>query len=126
MCPLYVAGVWDAAPLEAELLVQTDRLGGGKDAVLVIDDTSMPKKGDRSVGVAAQYASTLGTFISTSMSNIDQTFCETARTLATSSPAYDTYPVTESSERSRFNPWRSVYGALHSRTKSCPLPQGLG
>ena len=79
MCPLYVAGVWDAAPLEAELLVQTDRLGGGKDAVLVIDDTSMPKKGGRSVGVAAQYASTLGTFISTSMSNIDQTFCETAR-----------------------------------------------
>ena len=39
-------GVWDAAPLEAELLVQADRLVGGKDAVLVIDDTSMPKKGD--------------------------------------------------------------------------------
>ena len=52
-------GVWDAAPLEAELLVQADRLVGGKDAVLVIDDTSMPKKGDRSVGVAPQYASTL-------------------------------------------------------------------
>jgi SRSO17 transposase len=45
-------GVWDAAPLEAELLVQADRLVGGKDAVLVIDDTAMPKKGDRSVGVA--------------------------------------------------------------------------
>ena len=29
-------GVWDAAPLEAELLVQADRLVGGKDAVLVI------------------------------------------------------------------------------------------
>ena len=53
-------GVWDAAPLEAELLVQADRLVGGKGAVLVIDDTSMPKKGDRSVGVAPQYASTLG------------------------------------------------------------------
>ena len=52
--------VWDAAPLEAELLVQANRLVGGKDAVLVIDDTSMPKKGDRSVGVAPQYASTLG------------------------------------------------------------------
>ena len=26
-------GVWDAAPLEAELLVQADRLVGGKDAV---------------------------------------------------------------------------------------------
>src|SRR6202035_4511327 len=53
-------GVWDAAPLEAELLVQADRLVGGKDAVLVIDDTALPKKGNRSVGVAAQYASALG------------------------------------------------------------------
>ena len=53
-------GVWDAAPLESELLVQADRLVGGKDAVLVIDDTAMPKKGDRSVGVAPQYASSLG------------------------------------------------------------------
>jgi SRSO17 transposase len=53
-------GVWDAAPLEAELLVQADLLVGGKDAVLVIDDTAMPKKGDRSVGVASQYASSLG------------------------------------------------------------------
>src|SRR3977135_3372560 len=52
--------VWGAAPLEAELLVQANRLVGGKDAVLVIDDTAMPKKGDRSVGVAPQYASTLG------------------------------------------------------------------
>jgi SRSO17 transposase len=41
-------------------IVQADRLVGGTDAVLVIDDTSMPKKGDRSVGVAPQYASTLG------------------------------------------------------------------
>ena len=54
------AGVWDAAPLEAELLVQTDRLVGGSDAVLVIDDTAIPKKGTHSVGVAAQYASALG------------------------------------------------------------------
>src|SRR5229473_5524609 len=53
-------GVWDAAPLESELLLQADRLVGGKDAVLVIDDTAMPKKGDRSVGVAPQYASSLG------------------------------------------------------------------
>lgn len=53
-------GLWDAALLEAELLVQADRLVGGKDAVLVIDDTAMPKKGDRSVGVAPQYASSLG------------------------------------------------------------------
>ena len=53
-------GVWDAAPLESELLIHADRLVGGKDAVLVIDDTALPKKGDRSVGVAAQYASSLG------------------------------------------------------------------
>src|SRR6266536_2864396 len=54
------AGVWDAAPLEAELLIQADRLVGGSDAVLVIDDTALPKKGKHSVGVAPQYASALG------------------------------------------------------------------
>src|ERR1700737_1079489 len=54
------AGVWDAVPVEAELLVQADRLVGGSDAVLVIDDTALPKKGTHSVGVAPQYASALG------------------------------------------------------------------
>src|ERR1700760_3646456 len=54
------AGVWDAAPLEEELLIQADRLVGGGDAVLVIDDTALPKKGKHSVGVAPQYASALG------------------------------------------------------------------
>jgi SRSO17 transposase len=54
------AGVWEAAPLEAELLVQAEKLVGGSDAVLVIDDTAMPKKGRHSVGVAPQYASALG------------------------------------------------------------------
>lgn len=54
------AGVWDAAPLETELLIQADRLVGGSDAVLVIDDTAVPKKGKHSVGVAWQYASALG------------------------------------------------------------------
>ena len=54
------AGVWDAAPLETELLIQADKLVGGSDAVLVIDDTAMPKKGKHSVGVGAQYASALG------------------------------------------------------------------
>src|SRR5471030_793869 len=54
------AGVWDAAPLETELLSQADRLVGGNNAVLVIDDTAMPKKGEHSVGVAPQYASSLG------------------------------------------------------------------
>jgi SRSO17 transposase len=46
--------------LDSELLDQVDRLVGGKDAVLVIDDTAMPKKGDRLVGVGSQYASSLG------------------------------------------------------------------
>ena len=54
------AGVWDAAPLEAELLVQADRLVGGCNTVLVIDDTAIAKKGRHSVGVAPQYASALG------------------------------------------------------------------
>jgi hypothetical protein len=54
------AGVWDAKPVETELLVQADKLVGGSDAVLVIDDTAIPKKGTHSVGVAAQYATALG------------------------------------------------------------------
>ncbi len=53
-------GVWDATPVEAELLGQADRLVGGADAVLAIDDTAIPKKGTHLVGVSAQYASTLG------------------------------------------------------------------
>src|SRR2546421_10647814 len=53
-------GPWDEAPLEAELLIQADRLAGGSDAVMVIDDTALPKKGNHSVGVAPQYASSLG------------------------------------------------------------------
>jgi SRSO17 transposase len=53
-------GVWDAAPVETELLVQADRLVGGSDAVLVVDDTAIPKKGTHSVGVAPQYCSALG------------------------------------------------------------------
>src|SRR4030088_3582818 len=54
------AGVWDAAPLETELLIQADRLVGGRDAVLVIDDTAGRKKGTHTGGVASQYASALG------------------------------------------------------------------
>jgi hypothetical protein len=54
------AGVWDASQLETELLAQADWLVDGSDAVLVIDDTAMPKKGTHSIGVAAQYASALG------------------------------------------------------------------
>ena len=54
------AGAWDTGPMEIELLVQADKLVGGTDAMLVIDDTAIAKKGTHSVGVAAQYASALG------------------------------------------------------------------
>src|SRR5687768_16724160 len=54
------AGVWDAEPLQAALLLEADRLVGGKDAFLVVDDTALPKKGRHSVGVAPQYATVLG------------------------------------------------------------------
>jgi SRSO17 transposase len=51
---------WDDAPLWRVLAEQADRLVGGDDAVLVIDDTALPKKGTASVGVAAQYCGALG------------------------------------------------------------------
>src|SRR5271155_3308419 len=53
-------GAGDEAPLECELALQADKLVGGADAFLVIDDTALPKKGTHSVGVAPQYASALG------------------------------------------------------------------
>ena len=53
-------GVWEPEPLEDELAVQADMLVGGADAVLVVDDTALPKKGQHSVGVAPQYAGVLG------------------------------------------------------------------
>jgi SRSO17 transposase len=54
------AGIWDADPLEAELMAQADRPVGGSGAYLVIDDTARPKKGRHSVCVAPQSASALG------------------------------------------------------------------
>ena len=54
------AGVWDSTPLAETLLHEADRLVGGRDAVLVVDDTALPKKGTHSVGVAPQYATSLG------------------------------------------------------------------
>jgi SRSO17 transposase len=70
------AGVWDAAPLETELLVQADKLVGGSDAVMVIDDTAVPKKGKHSVGVAWQYASALGKNAGASSSRALRRFAE--------------------------------------------------
>jgi len=54
------SGVRDAAPLEKALLAEADRMVGGADAWLIVDDTALPKKGGHSVGVAPQYASSLG------------------------------------------------------------------
>ena len=54
------SGVWDAVPLEKALLAEADRMVGGADAWLIVDDTALPKKGEHSVGVAPQYASSLG------------------------------------------------------------------
>ena len=57
----YIAsGAWDTGPLEKALLAEADRMVGGEDAWLIVDDTSLPKKGEHSVGVAPQYASALG------------------------------------------------------------------
>ena len=51
---------WRTAPLAAVLTREADRLVGGPEAVLIIDDTALPKKGEHSVGVARQYAGVLG------------------------------------------------------------------
>jgi SRSO17 transposase len=53
-------GTWDAAPLLEELARKADGLLGGEDAMLVVDDTAVSKKGSALVGVAPQYASVLG------------------------------------------------------------------
>ena len=47
-------------PLEVALLKEADRLVGSPAGFLVVDDTALPKKGQGSVGVAPQYASSLG------------------------------------------------------------------
>jgi SRSO17 transposase len=51
---------WDDGPLWRVLAEQADRLVGGPEAALVIDDTALPKKGTLSVGVARQYCGQLG------------------------------------------------------------------
>src|SRR3978361_530669 len=45
---------WDDAPLWTVLAHEADRLVGGADAYLVIDDTAVPKKGTWAAGVAQQ------------------------------------------------------------------------
>ena len=43
---------WDDTPLRRLLVARADGLVGGPDAVLVIDDTALPKQGKLSVGLA--------------------------------------------------------------------------
>ena len=51
---------WPTAPLEEELVRAADRLVGGADAALVVDDTALVKQGRHSVGVKRQYCGQLG------------------------------------------------------------------
>jgi SRSO17 transposase len=51
---------WDLAPLEQALVRAADRLVGGAEAYLILDDTSLIKQGRHSVGVARQYCGALG------------------------------------------------------------------
>ena len=54
------ASPWATEPLEAELVRAADRLVGGPDAALVVDDTALVKQGAHSVGVQRQYCGELG------------------------------------------------------------------
>src|SRR5215204_6985460 len=54
------ASPWATAPLEDELVRAADRLVGGQDAVLVVDDTALVKQGRHSAGVKRQYCGQLG------------------------------------------------------------------
>lgn len=51
---------WATDPLERLLAERAQSLCGGKNGVLIIDDTALPKSGEHSVGVAHQYCGALG------------------------------------------------------------------
>ena len=52
---------WEHEPVVAQIGADADRLLGGKPtSCLLIDESSFPKQGDRSVGVARQWTGRLG------------------------------------------------------------------
>ena len=52
---------WDHRPVMDQVALDCDRhLGGSPDTALIIDETSIPKKGKKSVGVARQWCGRLG------------------------------------------------------------------
>jgi len=51
---------WDTAPVEEVLCEKLDSMLGGETSYLIVDDTALPKKGTKSVGVAHQYCGALG------------------------------------------------------------------
>jgi SRSO17 transposase len=74
------ASGWETAPLEAELARKAESLVGGRGAYLIVDDTTPPKKGRCSVGVAPQYSGALGKMT-------------TCQTLVSLTPAHPEVPV---------------------------------
>jgi SRSO17 transposase len=51
---------WAPVPLELLLAARAQQLVGGPDAGLIIDDTTLVKQGQHSVGVARQYSGAAG------------------------------------------------------------------